>query len=407
MNSAVQIQEQTRLASLDRYDILDTPAEEAFDRITRLTRRFFDVPMSTVTLIDGHRQWFKSRQGVSACETPKGPAFCSVVVREARPLIVPDAAADERFANNPFVTGAPHIRFYAGAPLRTPEGHSLGTLCAMDTKPRAFTADQVDTLNDLARVVMSELELRVLAMTDGLTGALSRRSFRGELSRAFALALRHRHELSCIMLDLDRFKAINDEYGHPVGDLVLSAAAAACRDELRKSDVLGRVGGEEFAVLLPHTGLASALKVAEKLRAAVARLQIPTPREPIRVTASFGIAALGISVGSAETLLEHADAALYLAKDDGRNRCVEWRPAAIAQPGLRRRVLKAGQISFNGGRSTIDCTVRSLSEEGAGLKIVTSAGVPETFKLLIETDGFSRLCRIVAKADREVDVAFV
>ncbi|MDR7040525.1 diguanylate cyclase (GGDEF)-like protein [Methylobacterium sp. BE186] len=407
MNSAVQIQEQTRLASLDRYDILDTPAEEAFDRITRLTRRFFDVPMSTVTLIDGHRQWFKSRQGVSACETPKGPAFCSVVVREARPLIVPDATADERFADNAFVTGDPHIRFYAGVPLRTPEGHSIGTLCAMDTKPRAFTADQTDTLTDLARIVMSELELRVLAMTDGLTGALSRRAFRDELSRTFALALRHRHELSCIMLDVDRFKVVNDEHGHPVGDLVLAAAAAACREELRKSDVLGRLGGEEFAVLLPHTGLASALKVAEKLRSAIARLEIPTPRGSIKVTASFGITALDGSVGSPDTLLKHADAALYLAKDDGRNRCVEWRPATIAQQGIRRRVLKAGQISFNGGRSAIDCTVRSLSEESASLKIVTSAGIPETFKLLIESDGFSRLCRIEAKADRDLEVAFV
>lgn len=407
MPAQAQIQEQARLTNLDRYDVLDTPSEEAFDRITRLTRRIFDVPMSTISLIDGHRQWFKSRQGVSASETSKGPALCNVAVREARPLIVPDTLADARFADNPFVLGEPHIRFYAGVPLRTPEGHCIGTLCAMDTKPRTFLADQLDTLSDLAHIVISELELRVLAMTDGLTGALSRRSFRDEFSRAFALAVRHKHELSCIMLDLDHFKSVNDQHGHPVGDRVLSAVAQVCRDELRKSDAFGRVGGEEFAILLPHTGLASAMQVAEKLRGSIARLDIPTLRNSIRITASFGVAALNGSVGDPDMLLQNADAALYAAKDDGRNRCMEWRPVAIAQQNIRRRVLKAGQISFNAGRSAIDCTVRSLSDESAGLKIVTTAGVPEKFKLLIEADGFSRLCEIVSKSDQHLDVAFI
>ncbi|MGU3665106.1 diguanylate cyclase [Methylobacterium sp. A49B] len=407
MSAQTQIQEQARLASLDYYDVLDTPSEEAFDRITRLTRRMFDVPMSTITLIDGHRQWFKSRQGVSASETSKGPALCDIVVREARPLIVPDTLADVRFADNPFVLGEPHIRFYAGAPLRTSEGYCIGTLCAMDTNPRTFPADQLDTLSDLARIVMSELELRVLAMTDGLTGALSCRAFRDEFSRAFALAVRHKHELSCIMLDLDHFKSVNDGHGHAVGDRVLSAVAGVCRDELRKSDAFGRLGGEEFAILLPHTGLASAMQVAEKLRGAIARLDIPTPLRPIRITASFGVAALNGSVADPDMLLQNADAALYSAKDDGRNRCMEWKPVAIAQQNIRRRVLKSGQISFNAGRSAIDCTVRSLSDDSAGLKIVTTAGVPERFKLLIEADGFSRLCEIVSKSDQHLDVAFV
>lgn len=407
MQAEAKIQEQARLVTLERYDILDTPAEEAFDRITRLTRRIFDAPMSTITLIDGHRQWFKSRQGVAAAESPRGPALCNVAMREARPLVVPDTLADTRFSANPFVLGEPHIRFYAGVPLQTPEGHCIGTLCAMDTKPRIFLDDQVDTLRDLASIVISELELRVLAMTDGLTGALSRRAFRQELDRAFSLALRHKHDLSCIMLDLDHFKAVNDQHGHSVGDQVLSAAAVVCREELRKSDAFGRMGGEEFAILLPHTGLGSAMKVAEKLRAAIARLRIPAPSQPIKVTASFGVANLDGSVASPDALLQNTDAALYSAKRDGRNRCMEWRPVAIAQQSTRRRVLKAGRISFNAGRSAIDCTVRSLSDDGAGLQIVSSAGIPETFKLLIETDQFSRLCQIVNKGSKELEVTFI
>lgn len=407
MQTQAQMREGERLATLDSYDILDTSAEEAFDRITRLTRRIFDVSMSTITLIDGHRQWFKSRQGISASETPKEPALCNVAIREARPLIVPDTTLDPRFAANPFVLGEPHIRFYAGVPLQTPEGHCIGTICAMDEKPRAFRDDQLDTLSDLARIVMSELELRLLAMTDGLTGALSRRAFRDELSRAVSLALRHKCDLSCIMLDLDHFKAVNDQHGHPVGDLVLSAAAAVCREELRKSDAFGRVGGEEFAILLPHTDPASAMKVAEKLRTAIASVRVPTSFRPIGVTASFGVAALTGSVDDPDALLQHADEALYAAKNGGRNRCVEWRPAAIVQQSTCRRVLKAGRISFNGGRSAIDCTVRSLSDMGAGLMIASSAGVPEKFKLLIESDGFSRLCQVVDKSHKTLGVEFI
>lgn len=407
MQTQAHMREDERLATLDRYDILDTSAEEAFDRITRLTRRIFDVSMSTITLIDGHRQWFKSRQGISASETPRGPALCNVAIREGCPLIVPDTTLDARFAANPFVLGEPHIRFYAGVPLQTPGGHCIGTICAMDEKPRTFRGDQLDTLSDLAHIVMSELELRLLAMTDGLTGALSRRAFRDELSRSVSLALRHQYDLSCIMLDIDHFKAVNDQHGHSVGDLVLSAAAAVCRDELRKSDAFGRVGGEEFAILLPHTDPASAMKVAEKLRTAIASVRIPTSFPPIGVTASFGVAALNSSVADADALLQHADEALYAAKNGGRNRCMEWRPAAIAQQNPCRRVLKAGRISFDGGRPAIDCTVRSLSDMGAGLMIASSADIPDKFKLLIEADEYVRLCQVVDKSPKTLGVEFI
>lgn len=401
------LREPERLVALDRYDILDTPSEEAFDRITRLARRIFDVPMSTITLVDAHRQWFKSRQGLDACETARGPALCDVAIRESRPLIVPDTLADARFAANPFVVGEPRIRFYAGIPLQTPEGFAIGTLCVMDTKPRRFLDDQVEMLTDLAKIVMSEMELRLLAMTDGLTGTLSRRAFREQFSRALSLAQRHRHDLSCIMVDLDHFKSVNDRHGHSVGDVVLVEATAACRDELRKSDAFGRMGGEEFAVLLPHTGPAAALRVAEKLRTAIARLRIATLTGPLQVTASLGIASLDGATADMDGLLQNADAALYAAKNEGRNRCHAWQPVEIVHQGARRRVLKAGLISFNGGRSSLDCTVRSLSDASASLRIVDTAGVPETFKLLIEADGLSRKCQIVAKAEQRLDVAFV
>ncbi len=402
------LREQARLCALDRYDVLDTPAEEAFDRITRLVRRIFDVPVSAITLIDGHRQWFKSRQGLDVTETDLPPSLCHSVVRQGAPLIVENAAEDGRVRTNPCVTAEGGIRFYAGIPLRTPDGHDLGALCAADTKPRSFGPRETEILSDLARIVMSELELRALVTTDALTGARSRRAFRDEAGRALALAQRHHHDLSCLMLDVDHFKRINDAYGHAAGDRVLVEIVATCRANMRVSDMIGRLGGEEFAILLQQTGLSAALDVAEKLRAAIARLHVSTGQETVNVTASFGVSAFDRSVGDLDTLLQRSDAALYDSKADGRNRCNLWKAPleALPPPDLRPRVLKAGRIAFNGGHSTIDCTVRSLSEIGAGLDVVSTAAVPDEFKLHIMADDLYRGCSVTGRSDRHIEVAF-
>lgn len=397
--------EQARLEALARYDILDTPSEESFDRVTRLVCRIMKVPMATVTFLDGHRQWFKAREGVANCEDARRVAFCDKTVRQNAPLIVTDASTDPRFASNPLVTGAPHLRFYAGIPLRSPEGQNIGTLCALGTTPRAIDPGEIAILSDLASIVMNELELRLLASTDGLTGALARRAFREEAARALALAQRHRHEVSCIAFDLDHFKTINDTHGHAVGDAVLAGSAATCRDLLRQSDVFGRVGGEEFAVLLPHTGRQAALGVAEKLREGIAAQRFDGADGPFAVSASFGIAAAAPS-GDIDALLRAADEALYAAKATGRNRCVVNQSGLSAGSTVGRRVLKAGNIVFNGGKSVIDCTVRRLSDEGASLAVISTAGVPDRFKLAIEADAFSRTCQIARKAGTEIDVQF-
>ncbi len=402
---SAEVSEEERLAALAHYDVLDTPSEEAFDRVTRLAARIFDVPMALVSLIDGHRQWFKSRRGVHLQETPKGDAFCCVTIREGAPLVICDASADPRFAQNPYVVDEPHVRFYAGAPLRTPEGHAIGTLCVMDREPRSFDEEQVAILGDLAQIVMEGLELRLLANTDALTGALSRRAFREEATRALHLAARHRNEISLINLDLDRFKSVNDTYGHAVGDAVLARSVRACLGQLRKSDVIGRLGGEEFAVLLPQTGPRAALDVAERLRLAIAAERHATPEGELTVTASLGVVSAEAGATDVAPLLREADAAVYRAKAEGRDRCVMGRSATREKPG-RRRVFKGGRILFNKGASTIDCTVRALSPTGAGLDVSTVVGLPERFDLAIEADQIIRPCRIVEMKDRHVEVEF-
>ncbi len=406
MQTDTDLAEDTRLSALAKYDILDTPPEEAFDRITRLTARIFDVPMSTVTFLDGHRQWFKARQGVEACETEKGPAFCNLAVQSGDPLIVTDTHLDDRFRDNPFVVGPPYLRFYAGKQLRTTDGTAVGTLCAMDTKPRAFDDDDARTLSDLAAMVMSELELRTLVLRDGMTGALARQAFRQEAERAFALARRHGHPLSGIVFDLDHFKAINDENGHAIGDLVLKACVEVCHQQLRSSDLVGRIGGEEFAIVLPHIDGSAAMNVAQKIRAAIGQIFVPGKFSPVRFTASFGVATIDHTARDIAELLERADQALYAAKAAGRNTCSFWKAPEAAPSNMLRRVFKAGRISFNAGHSTIDCTVRGLSDTGASLDVASTAGIPQRFKLQIGADNFSRACTVTSARDKNVQVQF-
>jgi diguanylate cyclase (GGDEF)-like protein len=343
---------------------------------------------------------------MSGHETARGPALCNAAIEQVRPLVIPDTLADRRFAENPFVVGAPFIRFYAGVQLRSPEGDAVGTLCAMHDQPRAFDSAQLAILADLAKTVTSELELRTIATRDALTGALSRRALREEFSRAISLARRHKFELSCIFFDLDHFKIVNDTHGHGMGDLVLRACVEACRGELRATDTIGRFGGEEFAILLPHTGAKAALAVAEKVRAAIARCRVEGENGPIRFTASFGVAALDGGDIDVDQMLKRADTALYAAKAAGRNNCQIWQAEEQVETGLLRRVLKAGQITFNGGRSTIECTIRGLSKSGAMLQVISTAGVPERFKLGVVSEELHRMCKIAHKRDNQIEVVF-
>jgi two-component system, sensor histidine kinase and response regulator len=153
--------EQERLAALHRYHILDTAPEEAFDRITALAARLFSVPIVAVSLSDRERQWFKSCQGLDVNQIDRPIAFCSYALLSPKTLIVPDARLDSRFADNPLVTGGPQVRFYAGATLRTKDGYQLGTFCIADQKPRSLSAQEQVNLEDLAAIVMNQIEQRL------------------------------------------------------------------------------------------------------------------------------------------------------------------------------------------------------------------------------------------------------
>lgn len=398
-----------RLAALERYDILDTPKESAFERVASLIQLVFKVDTSIVSMIDGHRQWYKAANGTIDTEVPIEDTFCRYTVESDAPLVVPDATLDERFRDNDHVTGDAHVRFYAGVPLRTPDGVNIGTLCAIDSKPRAFSPHDVEVLQGLASIVMNELELRQLATTDGLTGALTRRAFKEDARKFVAQAKRHRTKLSAVAFDLDHFKKINDTYGHAAGDKVLVAACKAAGVQLRASDLLGRMGGEEFALLLPDTDTNAALAVAEKLRIAFRAQTFPGSKPPISFTASFGVATLDPDSDDIDSLLVKADEALYEAKGAGRNRSVVWKGTTTSTTVQvnRRRVLKAGTLILNNRTSTISCTVRTLWDKGAEVDVSTTVGIPEEVIFAIRTDHLEQKARVVSRTENRLELGFI
>jgi GAF domain-containing protein len=160
MTAPIPKNEKKRLEVLWQYDVLDTVPEAVFDDLTNLAALICEAPIAMITLLDEKRQWFKSKTGISANETSRDISFCGHAIMQDKLFVVPDAANDARFARNSLVTGEPKIRFYAGAPLITPDGHALGTLCVMDKVPHTLRPDQKRALEILSGHVMTQLELR-------------------------------------------------------------------------------------------------------------------------------------------------------------------------------------------------------------------------------------------------------
>lgn len=360
MKADLPANEAERLAALQRYGILDSGAEQAYDDLTRLAAHIAGTPIALISLIDRDRQWFKSRIGIDGRETPRDIAFCAhAILQPDKTLVVPDATRDPRFSDNPAVTDTLKVRFYAGAPLVTPDHHALGTLCVVDQKPRELEPEQLAALEVLSRQVVAQFELRRAArelheqlanrevylaqledyqkqlseenrelqrasLTDPLTRIGNRAALDQRLEEEIARAQRHGAALSLMLADADHFKQYNDTWGHPAGDVVLQMLAQVLRRRTRASDFVARYGGEEFAVLLTTTDRDSARKVAEQIRAAVEATEFPERK----VTISAGVATFGGSIRDRESLLRAADEALYAAKRGGRNRVVHAADAA-------------------------------------------------------------------------------
>lgn len=318
MLSDLKCDECGRRMALDRLEVLDTAEEKPFEQIVNLVQQVLHVPICAVSLIGHDRQWFKARRGLSVTETPRDISFCTYAIETDMPLIVKDATLDKRFATNPLVTGDPHIRSYAGIPLKTPDGYNIGTLCAIDTCSREFPAHEIAILESFARVVLDQLELRLIASTDALTGTLSRRAWIEKARSEIKRADRYNRPLSIMIMDIDRFKLVNDKFGHPVGDIVIQQLAELAKQTIRDTDVFGRFGGEEFVLIMPETCLTEARQLVERIRVSFSELSI-NALEGTFSSVSIGVTERYKGELELEALLERADKALYEAKNGGRN----------------------------------------------------------------------------------------
>ncbi|MDI1352936.1 MAG: sensor domain-containing diguanylate cyclase [bacterium] len=242
--------EAQRLSALYDLNILDTEAEERFDRITRIAKQLFKVPIALISMVDANRQWFKSKQGLAGSETSRDVSFCGHVIIKDDMMIVEDASKDDRFYDNPLVLSAPNIRFYLGCPLKIKKEYNVGTLCLIDDKSRQFTVQEKAIMRDLADMVQAELEAIDLSTSDELTGLTNRRGFLLMGKHIFSFCDHTDTPMTLLFFDLNKFKQINDTFGHKAGDDVLKIFADALLKTFSNSLVTARLGGDEFCILI-------------------------------------------------------------------------------------------------------------------------------------------------------------
>ncbi len=369
MTAPLSAKETLRLAKLQDYGILDTLPEALYDDITALAAHICQTPTALVSLVDSDRQWFKSKIGIDAdiAETPRSMAFCAYTIQSTEVMVIEDALLHPQFCFNPLVTGAPFIRFYAGAPLITNDGYAIGSLCVLDYRPHRLEQSQIQALTVLSQQVIAQIELsyqrhqlkqsnqlleqRVEERTASLTASLhrllraqntllnsearSRRSVTQDLltqlpNRSYflqrltqAIQLNHRqpsHHYAVLFVDLDNFKTINETLGHEIGDQLLVHIAKQLKLLLRESDLVARIGGDEFAVLL------DGLPDGEQAIAAVERIQhklkvpVVIDGQQISIGVSIGITFSNNGYRQPEAALKDADSAMHQAKQRAKSR---------------------------------------------------------------------------------------
>jgi diguanylate cyclase (GGDEF)-like protein len=342
--SASTPDETRRQQALHALNLLDTPIEERFERITRSARQLLNMPIAAISLVDENRQWFKSVQGLEVSETPRADSFCSQAVLGNGPLIVPDATQDERFARSALVRDDPWIRFYAGYPIKAANGCAVGALCVVDRKPRRFRHKHEVILRSLARTVEVELKSKPPSeaqralisdlsgderrgAVDALTRLWGREAILEVLERELQHARRKGFGIGTLIVDLDRREAINGALGYEAGDTVVRKTARRLLRALRSQDSMGRFGATAFLGVVTRADRAELAALAQRMRTKIAKTPIRSAKGVVDATVSLGAAwAPASMLRTPGALLDAATYALSSAQLRGGNR-VEVRAA--------------------------------------------------------------------------------
>ena len=327
-----------KLASLHSLDPFYTPLEERFERITRLACRSLGVPVAAITIVKNDRQWFKSVAGWQVTELPLSKSLCKEVIEKGEQIVVEDTLNDLYLMSNSLVCTSPKFRFYAGYAIKNVAGETIGSFCVMDLKPRKTDAQFGTALADLGYLAERELfasevtnaqtalitkldESRRQAMFDSLTRLWNRRGGMDLLNTAIQEATRFDHTLGLCLADIDHFKKVNDQFGHPVGDQVLRKVASTIVATVRPHDIVCRYGGEEFMIIIRDVDARACFAVANRICANIRSLPVRTREATVSTTISAGIAMRDKGdVVSADQLIARADKALYVSKEKGRDR---------------------------------------------------------------------------------------
>ncbi len=360
--------EEERLAALRRYRILDTDPEPQFDRIAEIAKRQFEAPIALVSFMDSDRNFLKAHGDLPYTESPRDISLCGHTILDDAVMVVEDTTKDPRFAENPLVEGDPRLRFYAGAPLITPSGQRIGTVCVFDVKPRDdFTDADKAKLKDLAAIVADHLEMRrivgnvhdeietrrqaearalELAYKDTLTGLENRTSLLKKLAEGWPFPVTG--VLGVLHADVDFFKIVNDALGHKVGDALLKRLGENIAEIAGEKAFVSRSSGDEFVVLVERESRERIMDMA--------RSMVEATRQP-QVFHGHSVAS-GMSIGVAfdegpspdmEATLLNADIALEEAKRGGGRRVVAF-TSELAKSATRRRRMEVDLRARSEGR---------------------------------------------------------
>lgn len=339
LKAPISPDDDARIASLLQLQLLDTPIEERFERITRIASRALNMPIVAFTLVDALRQTFKSVQGMHGQDVSREISFCGHVVAGGEEmLIVPDARLDPRFSDNPMVACENGVNFYAGCPVHAPDGQKIGVLCAIDKRPREFDAEQIKCMKEFTAMVEAELHSFMLskaqhkllldmepskraALIDQQTKMWNRAGVALLLPHEWQSAAEQQNSLAVVMAEVDHFEKIITEQGQPVTDEAIKYVAHQLLTKLRADDVIARYDDRRFMMVLTKCAPSQLKMIVERFRALFDNNLVSTSAGHIPVTLSFGAACTAPGPGrESKQLVEQADKALSKAKKQGGNR---------------------------------------------------------------------------------------